>query len=47
MGNGRRKDFIINYPRIEQVRDWIQLAHFRLIDETAGDEYHHFLVQEY
>jgi SAM-dependent methyltransferase len=33
------------YPKIEQVRDWLQLAGFRLIDETVGDEYHHFLVQ--
>jgi SAM-dependent methyltransferase len=32
------------YPTIEQVKEWVQLARFRLIDETAGDEYHHFLV---
>jgi SAM-dependent methyltransferase len=32
------------YPRIEQVRDWVRLARFRLVEETVGDEYHHFLV---
>ena len=34
------------YPTIEQVKEWIQQAGFRLIDETVGDEYHHFLVQK-
>lgn len=31
------------YPRIEQVKEWLQMAQFRLIDETVGDVYHHFL----
>jgi cyclopropane fatty-acyl-phospholipid synthase-like methyltransferase len=35
------------YPKIEQVKEWVQLARFRLIDETAGDEYHHCLVQRH
>ena len=34
------------YPKIEQVKEWVQQAGFRLIDETVGDEYHHFLVQK-
>ena len=34
------------YPKIEQVKEWAQQAGFRLIDETVGDEYHHFLVQK-
>jgi len=34
------------YPKVEQVKEWLQLGRFHLIDETAGDEYHHFLVQK-
>ena len=34
------------YPKIEQVKEWMQRAQFRLIDETVGDEYHHFLAQK-
>jgi SAM-dependent methyltransferase len=34
------------YPQIEQVKDWLQRAGFHLIDETVGDEYHHFVVQK-
>jgi SAM-dependent methyltransferase len=34
------------YPRLEQVRDWITATGFRLIDDAAGDGYHHFLVQK-
>lgn len=34
------------YPKIEQVREWVRLTHFDLIDETAGDDYQHFLVQK-
>lgn len=34
------------YPRIEQVRKWMQQAGFHPIGETEGDEYHHFLVQK-
>jgi len=33
------------YPALEQVRLWIQQAGFRLIDETTGNEYQHFLVR--
>ena len=34
------------YPRIEQVKEWVQKAQFELIDETAGDLYQHFLVRK-
>lgn len=34
------------YPRIEQVRAWIDQANFELIDEAEDDEYHHFLVHK-
>jgi SAM-dependent methyltransferase len=34
------------YPRIEQVNEWVRLAGFELIDDLAGDEYHHFLVRK-
>ena len=34
------------YPEIEQVKEWVRLAHLHLVDETVGDEYHHFLVQK-
>lgn len=35
------------YPKIEQVKEWLQQACFRLLDKTEGDEYHHFLVQKH
>jgi hypothetical protein len=31
---------------MEQVREWVLRARFDLIDETAGDEYGHFLAQK-
>lgn len=34
------------YPRLEQVREWLDGAQFNLIDETQGGGYHHFLVQK-
>jgi SAM-dependent methyltransferase len=34
------------YPKIEQVSNWVREAGFRLIEEAAGDEYHHFLAQK-
>ncbi len=34
------------YPKIKQVKDWLQRAGFHRIDETVGDEYHHFVVQK-
>ena len=34
------------YPRVEQVREWLRLARFRLVEETTGDGYHHFLAQK-
>jgi SAM-dependent methyltransferase len=40
-----QEGFYHYYPKIEQVKEWVQLAGFHLIDETVGDEYHHFLVQ--
>jgi SAM-dependent methyltransferase len=33
------------HPKIEQVKEWVQLAGFHLIAETVGDEYHHLLVR--
>jgi SAM-dependent methyltransferase len=33
------------YPRLDQVRAWVQEAGFRLIDESVGEEYRHFLAQ--
>jgi len=34
------------YPKIEQVKEWLQRAGFHLLDETVGDEYHHFVVRK-
>lgn len=34
------------YPRLEQVKEWIQQAGFRLVDEALRDEYQHYLVQK-
>jgi cyclopropane fatty-acyl-phospholipid synthase-like methyltransferase len=34
------------YPRLEQVRTWVAQAHLRLVEEAAGDEYQHLLVQK-
>jgi hypothetical protein len=34
------------YPKIEQVKEWVQLAQFETIYATVGDEYHHFLVRK-
>ena len=42
-----QEGFYHYYPKIEQVKEWVLRAEFHLIDETAGDEYHHFLVQRH
>ena len=34
------------YPTMDQVREWIREADFRLVDEGEGDVYHHFIVQK-
>jgi len=34
------------YPSLPQVREWINEAGFRLIEETFGDLYQHFLAQK-
>lgn len=34
------------YPEIEHVRIWAREARFRIVEETAGDEYHHVIVQK-
>jgi SAM-dependent methyltransferase len=34
------------YPRLEQVRAWLQAARFTVIEEGEGDGYHHFIVQK-
>ena len=41
-----QEGFYHYYPRIAQVKDWVRQAGFHLMDETVGDEYHHFLVQK-
>jgi hypothetical protein len=33
------------YPDIAQVKRWVDEAHFRILDESGGDEYHHFIVR--
>jgi SAM-dependent methyltransferase len=33
------------YPAIEQVRLWTAEAHFDLLAEAVGDDYHHFLTR--
>ena len=33
------------YPDMGQVRTWIDAAHFSILHEAVGDEYHHFLMQ--
>jgi SAM-dependent methyltransferase len=33
------------YPSIEQVKAWLHEAQFALIEEGAGDDYHHFIVR--
>jgi ubiquinone/menaquinone biosynthesis C-methylase UbiE len=32
------------YPQIEQVRAWLDQAHFSIIEEALGDDYQHFLT---
>jgi len=32
------------YPPIEQVRIWLSMAGFEILDEAVGDDYHHFLA---
>lgn len=34
------------YPTMDQVREWIMQAGFRLVEEGEGDGYHHFIVQK-
>jgi hypothetical protein len=34
------------YPASEQVREWLQVAKFEALEETVGDEYHHFIVKK-
>ena len=46
-GEWARKSFYHYYPKIAQVKEWVRLARFHLIDDTVGDEYHHFLVQRH
>jgi SAM-dependent methyltransferase len=46
-GEWAHEDGYHYYPRIEQVKEWVQQAGFRLLDETTGIEYHHFIVQKF
>jgi SAM-dependent methyltransferase len=34
------------YPKIGQVKEWINQAGFCLLEDTYGDEYQHFLVRK-
>jgi cyclopropane fatty-acyl-phospholipid synthase-like methyltransferase len=34
------------YPSLEQVREWVQQAGFKIREEGEGDGYHHFLMQK-
>ncbi|NOK60705.1 MAG: class I SAM-dependent methyltransferase [Chloroflexi bacterium AL-W] len=34
------------YPKLEEVRDWIESMHFTVNAEKTGDGYHHFLIQQ-
>jgi predicted ester cyclase/SAM-dependent methyltransferase len=34
------------YPKITLVKAWLAQAGFRLIDETNGEDYHHFLIKK-
>ena len=45
-GEWAQEGFYHYYPRLAQVKEWVQLARFQLIDEAVGDEYHHVLVQK-
>jgi cyclopropane fatty-acyl-phospholipid synthase-like methyltransferase len=43
--NWAQAGFYHHYPKIAQVKEWVLGAQFQLIEDTAGDEYHHFLAQ--
>jgi hypothetical protein len=32
------------YPSLAQVREWLASSEFTLIEEGAGDGYHHFIA---
>jgi cyclopropane fatty-acyl-phospholipid synthase-like methyltransferase len=34
------------YPGMDQVRHWVEEAHFSLKEEAESDDYHHFWVQK-
>src|SRR5262245_44203870 len=34
------------YPTIQQVRAWTTAAHFTILEEAVGDDYHHFLTRK-
>jgi cyclopropane fatty-acyl-phospholipid synthase-like methyltransferase len=34
-----------HYPDIAQVKRWLDETNFQVLDETVGDEYHHFIVR--
>ncbi len=34
------------YPRIEQVKEWLEQVRFSMVDETADEEYHHSLCKD-
>ena len=34
------------YPELPAVREWCRTSSFRMVEETSGDGYHHFLVRK-
>jgi hypothetical protein len=34
------------YPSLSQVREWLQQAKLDVLEEGAGDGYHHFLTRK-
>ncbi len=40
-----QEGFYHYYPKIEQVKEWLLRTQFHLVEDAAGEEYHHFLVQ--
>jgi hypothetical protein len=45
-GEWAHEDGYHYYPAIEQVRSWAGAAQLDILEETVGDEYHHFLAQK-
>ncbi len=46
-GEWAQEGFYHYYPAIEQVKEWLLRTQFSLLEDAAGDEYHHFLVHRH